>query len=490
MSRANALISMHRGPAWDGGSDASSDLAAERWELVDAPWGSGSWLLAIGVDRCRAWAPPGVVLGSAESEPVEWWTTAAWAGQPGDVMATPPQDVQSRTVRQLHETVPADFRPWVIGCTEAQIRVLTRFVRRGHPAGADAKFVCDELAAQLAQARDEIQAAESEPVAENRQPIGADAASKWLEAFAALSDYDFALAVCDVIGRELTAQVKFAGDADSPDYVVECISEGRRILIQIHHELKRPTRDLAERLRRRDMVHHAPFEADEHWVVTSAPFANGLEPLQQPGSGAIPGRVCDAAGPTALFDRHPAAVSRHLKLRVAREARDQPDLAGGLTPYAQTRQADIARDRLRDHGLVCVTGAQGSGKTALAQLLMAEARVDGYLPVYVKCVEDLEDALRTTEPQAILWDDFTPTAPAMELIALAGSLSRSKLIIATASKVQRDVTVAHQQTIVRPFDLAPTGARIEDLYHQLIAVRRQAPRGEPARLSPARERAV
>jgi hypothetical protein len=181
--------------------------------------------------------------------------------------------------------------------------------------------------------------------------------------------------------------------------------------------------------------------------------------------------LCDAAGLTALFDRHPAAVSRHLKLRVASEARHQPDLAGALTPYAQTRQADIARERLRDHGLVCVTGAPGSGKTALAQLLMAEARVDGYLPVYVKSVEDLEDALRTSEPQAILWDDFSPTAPAMELIALAGSLSRSKLIIATAIGVSGDHVIS--------LDTYSRRDRAHILYNNLWAAWRDRLRPQP-----------
>lgn len=472
VSRANPLVVERRRPSWGDHSDDTRELDAERWELIDAPWGSGSWLLAIGVDRCRAWVPPGVTLNGTPDEPVEWWRTTGWAGQPHDVLASPPQALERRDVQEVHRAVPADFRPWVVGTTKDQIRVLTRFIRRerSHSTTArDVSAVCAALTDQLAQTRHgDEPTGNPESSVQVPQSAARGAVTRWLEAFATLTDHDFALAVCDVMGHELKAPLRFADGGDPCAYVMECMSEGRRIVVQIRHDLRR-----APTVAVRPIGLAAPCagfqdlwsKADERWLVTSAPVHGDAARLEMdPVHLPVDSWVCDADQLTTIFDRHPAVVSRHLKLRVAREAPEHQDLVG-LTRYAQTYQADLARHRLRDHGMVYLTGAPGSGKSALAQLLVAEAGVDGYAPSHVSNVEELEDALRTSEPQAILWDDFTPTTPALELISLARGLSWSKLIISTVKPVSGEHVVS--------LDAYSRRDRARILYNNLWAARQE-----------------
>lgn len=461
-------------PWASGYDDDPAGFGAERWELIDAPWGSGSWLLAIGVDEIKAWAPPGVLLTGADDEPVEWWKSAVWIDARHEDLLDSPDGFELCRADDVHARVPADFRPWVLACTEGQLRVLARFVRS---RSEDAPEAAEQASNVVEVLQEQLKAARRPTV-----DVKTSAMKLLAQSFKALSDHDFALLVSDLVATELQAPVRYSGTADSASYVMRCEVGTLRILFQIRHDITSTPREVLASAEQEAIHCMDSSDVDEHWLVTSAPLPRDLAPERDP---SLPlwrrgkGRICDLHALGELFGRHPTTVSRHLKFKVAGDAGrtdlDTPDES--LAWYAQTAQAEAARDRLHQDGMVIVHGGAGTGKTALAQLLLVEARLDGYRPVHVDSVESLQDALRTSEPQAILWDDFVPSLAAFEALRVVRDLSRSKFVLTTALPVDSDHAISLNHYSRRD--------RARILYNHLWAAwRRRASTNEPPAMEP------
>jgi hypothetical protein len=399
--------------------------AIVRWELIDAPFGSGSWLVAFGVAESHAWAPPGVILSGDDDEPVQWWTCATWNGDP-DCLSRTPDELWSVSVADVHNDVPADFRPWVITCTEGQLKVLARYLRfaaRETEAVQQAGLTLSELRGELAALRR----------SEAQIGLTAQLSKQLQQSFSALSDHDFALLVSDVIGTELNAEVTYAGSTSTRSYLMAVKTAGLRILLQIRHDLTNTPRQ-ALIAAQREAERIGPCEGDEHWLITSAPLPR--DPDHDAGFwGHDRGRLCDARGLQDLFSRHPTTVARHVKYRVAAELglnafphRDEPPAW-----YAETEAAERARTQLAEEGLVIVTGARGTGKTTLGHLLLADARLDGYEPALVKGAREFAMAIECGAPTTILWDDFEPSSEALHLLGRTRGADHLKLILTTAA---------------------------------------------------------
>ncbi|MGH2969887.1 MAG: hypothetical protein ACRDK0_12600, partial [Solirubrobacteraceae bacterium] len=81
---------------------ARLSVDTERWDIVPAQFGSGTWLVARGNGRARVWAPPGVALTGEADEALERWTYTESRSAA----------IEQRTLPQVLGSIPADFERW------------------------------------------------------------------------------------------------------------------------------------------------------------------------------------------------------------------------------------------------------------------------------------------------------------------------------------------------------------------------------------------
>ncbi len=428
-----------------------------RWELMPAPRGSGSWLVAIGVDQTRAWAPPGVILTDESSATLQCWRSARATGIEHLADALPPEEIL--TLLDVLSAVPRDFEDWAVDCTIDAKQLLSLYVATGGVGDdewvAHARAGRDRLTHELA-----LHATMAERPARrheatihktsdddhllcasvDRSPYldvletvtvpATDAA----HVYAAFSDLDFAGLVTDLVSARLNQQL--TPNQSSVDGGVDIIAggpSGTRLLISVKHHQESTAETLvaaaaqsARALRRGGCV------ADEHWFVTSSWITHRLRrDLARALRSWMPGRhlVLGAQHLQQLAIEHPHVVANRVKFRVA-QAKATGEPAMGLDRLAptllarmvETRALDDARRRLAANGAIWITGAPGSGKSALALMLVADAVADGARPIELigPCCGWRLPELHSSEPQVILCDEMVdPGVPANLVTALA-----------------------------------------------------------------------
>ena len=416
-------------------SPGNREVDTERWDLVPAQYGSGDLLLAIGGQRVRVWAPPGVALTGELDEYLERWTHAEVALAQTSI---DPNAVQVVALAQVVEAIPPDFEPWAIDATLAQIRILGLYLS----SAAE-----DEFAATAREVRREL----TEAVAAHSpaRPARLDGEAIPVDRpFTALSDHDFRGLVCEMLTAYLAHVVEpLHRPLSSCVDILVTESAGARHLIQIEHHVELTASDLATRVQ-----YHAqclqPGEFDVHWLFTSHQLDLRLRrELGQAISpwGAERQCVVGAEELEQMLDQHPDVWRRQIKLRVARAAQlGKVPNPPALRSWAQTDALANARRRLEETGAVFILGDRGTGKSSLLQMLVADAALDDYRP----CPAVNTGIHATDDPRIVYWDDATDL---QRLTPLVEAARRGELRLIVTCEAEFACAFAEHAVEIAPY---------------------------------------
>src|SRR4051794_40851378 len=189
-------------PAARGGSGGPWPFLADiatfgdaTWEIVTAPFGAGTMLVATSRRISRAWAPPGVALTGEDHETIERWRSTL------DVLAPDDEDIEVRTLSAVIAEVPEAFAGWAVDATRDALATMEVFARTGEPDAhtAEALRAASTLRFELELAQRPLVPA---PVTAPVDPPALDAALRLL------SDVDFERLVGTVIREEFSISVR------------------------------------------------------------------------------------------------------------------------------------------------------------------------------------------------------------------------------------------------------------------------------------------
>ena len=384
------------------GPPVGPTVDSERWDIVPAQIGSGTWLVASGTGETCIWAPPGVALTGEHDEALERWTYAESRSNM----------VEQRTLPQVIGSIPADFEQWAIDATTDQVRMLGLYAS----SASDADPYAEAARAVRAELADQLLA-----VARPRLPRQADIAAGFCDAvYSSLTDIDFHFLVRGLMGaflkRPLAAwseRVKMGVDTLFAEL------DGARHLVQIEHHGCDTGKDLIGHVR-----HHAMSlrlcDADFHWLVTPYTLdGDSRQELLRAVSPWVTERhnVLCARDLDQLIEANPSVVRDQVKLRAARAAqRGLSPTLPNLSSMAETQVVAHARERLQATGAVVIIGPPGSGKTSMLSMLVADAALDDYEPAPAFA------AGRPSQPsrrRVVFCDDVRSAGVARSLVAEA-----------------------------------------------------------------------
>ena len=249
-----------------------------------------------------------------------------------------------------------------------------------------------------------------------------------MRSFADFSDHDFELFVADLLGEidgvryEVFARGPdggidlrhLPGGGEGPD-IIQC----KRYIESTWSDLKRAAREEAQTLSGMEPVPRS------YRLVTTMPLTPSRKAeLAQILEGYLGGEeaIIGADDLEAMLDRNAEVERRHPKLWLAGGTHLDEILNAGvynrsrqlleetrqaLPRYVETDAFEIARRRLREERVLIIAGKPGIGKTTLAQMLLADAVVDGYQPIEISAdVEEANEVYRSDERQIFYYDDF------------------------------------------------------------------------------------
>jgi hypothetical protein len=249
-----------------------------------------------------------------------------------------------------------------------------------------------------------------------------------MRSFADFSDHDFELFVADLLGEIDGVRYEvFARGADGgidlrhspPEGEGADIVQCKRYIESSWSDLKRAARAEGEALA---AMEPAPRS---YRLVTTLPLTpdrkSDLAGILH-GFAKTDGDIFGADDLETMLDRNPEVERRHPKLWLAGGTHLDEILNAGvynrsrqlleetkhaLSRYVETDAFHIARHRLREERILIVAGKPGVGKTTLAQMLLADAVVDGYQPIEISAdAEEANEAYRADERQVFYYDDF------------------------------------------------------------------------------------
>ncbi len=249
-----------------------------------------------------------------------------------------------------------------------------------------------------------------------------------MRSFADFSDHDFELFVADLLGEIDGVRYEvFARGADRGIDLRHFLPEGegadivqcKRYIESSWSDLKRAARAEAEALA---AMEPAPRS---YRLVTTLPLTpdrkSDLAGILR-GFARTDGDIFGADDLETMLDRNPEVERRHPKLWLAGGTHLDEILNAGvynrsrqlleetkhaLSRYVETDAFHIARQRLREEHVLIIAGKPGVGKTTLAQMLLADAVVDGYQPIEISAdAEEANEAYRADERQVFYYDDF------------------------------------------------------------------------------------
>lgn len=249
-----------------------------------------------------------------------------------------------------------------------------------------------------------------------------------MRSFADFSDHDFELFVADLLGEIGGVRYEvFARGADGgidlryfppgtekPD-IVQC----KRYIESSYSDLKRSARAEADTLAEMEPPPRS------YRLVTTLP----LTPERKAELAAIlrgyvggDNDIFGADDLETMLDGNPEVERRHPKLWLAggthldeilnagvysRSRQLLEDTKHALPRYVEADAFPTARERLREERVLIISGKPGIGKTTLAQMLLADAVVDGYQPIEISAdAEEANEVYRADERQIFYYDDF------------------------------------------------------------------------------------
>jgi DNA polymerase III delta prime subunit len=243
--------------------------------------------------------------------------------------------------------------------------------------------------------------------------------------YSALSPHDFELLVADLLSADTGRAFQAFGDG--PDGGIDLRYRGASGLhiVQCKHyrdgqfaSLRRAAAKEAVRLAGRQPLASYTFVTTHRLTVKQHDsLENALESI-----GAKELRILGAEALEGLLNRHEAVERAHVKLWLSSSAQLSRVTNAGLyhrsrrlwletekllPRYVETGAFVRARARLREEGVLIITGPPGIGKTTLATMLVVDAAVDGHQAFEVSAdIEEGNQVVGQPEPQVFLYDDF------------------------------------------------------------------------------------
>jgi DNA polymerase III delta prime subunit len=242
--------------------------------------------------------------------------------------------------------------------------------------------------------------------------------------FSVLSDVEFEELVGDLLGAEHNTLVeRFAAGADggidlrwtTPEglHIAQCKHYHRSSFAQLLASAKKE----AQKVQKLKPVHYFFITTFDLSVSQKGQIYEIFKSWMK-----APGDVSGGRDVDALITKHSDVEHRHAKLWITtgmqlfwathadiahRSEALRQRIEKSMPRYVVSPGYQSARDVLATHNVCLISGPPGIGKTALAQMLLAEHITMGYEPIEVSAdINEAWTSLRRDTPQIFFYDDF------------------------------------------------------------------------------------
>ncbi|WP_435278974.1 restriction endonuclease [Streptomyces sp. 1222.5] len=294
--------------------------------------------------------------------------------------------------------------------------------------------------------------------------------------FSVLSDVEFEELVGDLLGAEHNTLVeRFAAGADggidlrwtTPEglHIAQCKHYHRSSFAQLLTSAKKEV----QKVQKLEPVRYLFITTFDLSVSQKARIYDVFKSWMKAPDDVLGGRDVDA-----LITKHSGIEHRHAKLWITtgmqifwathadiahRSEALRQRIEKSMPRYVVSPGYQSARDVLATHNVCLISGPPGIGKTALAQMLLAEHITMGYEPIEVSAdINEAWTSLRRDTPQIFFYDDFlgeitfAERLPKNEDRRLSDIIekfsapgSNKKLILATREYILRDAKLNYER---------------------------------------------
>lgn len=250
--------------------------------------------------------------------------------------------------------------------------------------------------------------------------------------FSTLNSADLEELACDLLNAQEIQQgsrIRFKTFRDGKDQGIDFAFEQdylTKIIGQVKHYYRSGYNLLYKELQEKEVSNIIKLRPKKYIVVTSVDLTRkqtqDIKQLFRPYTNSI--NIYGKKDLNRLIDTYPAILENHFKLwfsssvvlkkllyysQIGRSGEFiEHRFKNKLRLYVKTNQLDEAQQALKKNKFIIITGEPGSGKTALAELILYEHIKDNYELTYI--ANDLADIEKQIKPddskQIFYFDDF------------------------------------------------------------------------------------
>ena len=244
--------------------------------------------------------------------------------------------------------------------------------------------------------------------------------------FSSLNDKDFEVLVADLLSIEHNTRFeRFKAGKDGGIDGRYFAPSGGQVIFQCKHWAKSGLAALLRSLEKTEYPKVVRLNPTRYIIATSIPLSAANKTTIRSIFGKFMQNDADVLGCEDINDllrKHRHVEKSHFKLWLhstevlatlsnaailGRSAFTLQEIQEHSAAYVQTASYVLAREKIKKHGVLLITGEPGIGKTTLAEQLCLEYAVDGYqLCVAARQIEELESLYQNDAKQIFYFDDF------------------------------------------------------------------------------------
>jgi adenylate kinase family enzyme len=244
--------------------------------------------------------------------------------------------------------------------------------------------------------------------------------------FSSLNDKDFEVLVADLLSIEhKTRFERFKAGRDGGIDGRYFTAMGEQVIFQCKHWAKTGLPALLRSLKNTELDKVVLINPKRYIIATTIPLSHTDKTSIRTIFGTFMCNDADVLGCEDINDllrKHPKVEKAHFKLWLhssevlstianaailGRSAFTLQEIRERSAAYVQTASHELAREKVKDQGVLLITGEPGIGKTTLAEQLCLEYVVGGYqLCVAARHIEELESLYQENSKQIFYFDDF------------------------------------------------------------------------------------
>jgi hypothetical protein len=244
--------------------------------------------------------------------------------------------------------------------------------------------------------------------------------------FSSLNDKDFEVLVADLLSIEHNARFeRFKAGKDGGIDGRYFAPSGGQVIFQCKHWAKTGFAALLRSLKNTEYAKVVDLNPARYIIATTVPLSASNKAEIRSVFGKFMHNDADVLGCEDINDllrKHRHVERSHFKLWLhstevlstlanaailGRSAFTLEDIRERSSSYVQTSCHVMAKEKIKKHGVLLITGEPGIGKTTLAEQICLEYAVDGYqLCVAARQIEELESLYQDDAKQIFYFDDF------------------------------------------------------------------------------------